>query len=412
MNCRSCNGTRLELILDLGHQPWCNDFLTKDQVGKENTYPLRLYYCLDCEMLQLDHTVPKETMFSDTSYLSGMTQTLQQHFFNLAKENIEQFNIQPQDLVVDIGGNDGCQMLQYKKAGVENVLNVECSKRVANISSQAGVKTLNKYFNLKTVQENLGEKSVKLYNASGVFFHLEELHSVIEGIKYSLKDDGVLIVQFMYAGVMVENLNFDSIYHEHLCLYTIRSLNNLLKLHQLEIFDASYSDIHSGSIIAKIGRSERVVHLKTQRFYDLLEKDSQYTLEAFKQFAKKVESKKNHLRQVLEKYKSLGKKIYAYGAPAKGNTLLNYFKIDHKLVDKAVEVNELKVGHYLPKSHIPITLEDENDFPDYYLLLSHNFADELIKKNAALIDKGVQFIIPFPEVEVVGSLGREVVATS
>ena len=402
MNCRSCNSTSLELLLDLGEQPWCNDFLPKERLGKESIYPLRLNYCEECKLLQLDHTVPKETMFGDHCYLSGVTKTLVEHFYEVAKENVEQFNMLPSDLVIDIGGNDGSQLLQYKKAGVQNVVNVECAKRVSEISEANNILTINEYFNRECVEEYIGKGVVRLYNASGVFFHLEEIHSVIDGIKYSLRDDGVLIVQFMYAGTMIEKLNFDTIYHEHLCYYTLHSLNNLLEPYDLKIFDAYYSEIHSGSIIAKITHTNGSLDVETERYVSLLEKDKIYSIEAFKEFAKTIEAQKGSLRDTLKGFKDEGKTIYAYGAPAKGNTLLNYFGIDDTLVDKAVEINEMKVGNFLPQSHIPITLEDKNDLPDYYLLLSHNFAEEIIKKNQDIIEKGVKFIIPFPQVEIVG----------
>jgi len=383
-------------------QPWCNDFLTEEMLGKENLYPLRLNYCQECELLQLDHTVAKEVMFGDHCYLSGMTKTLINHFYEVAKENVEQFDMQSTDLVVDIGGNDGSQLIQYQKAGVDNVLNIECAKRVSDISQKNGVLTVNEYFNRECAERIIGENTVKLYNASGVFFHLEELHSVIDGIKFSLKEDGVLIVQFMYAGTMIEKLNFDTIYHEHLCYYTLRSLNNLLAPYELKIFDAYYSEIHSGSIVAKIAHIGSWLDVETERYRELLEKDKGYSIDAFKNFAQTIESQKGNLRDTLQELKDDGKTIYAYGAPAKGNTLLNYFGIDKRLVDKAVEINELKVGNYLPQSHIPITLEDKSDLPDYYLLLSHNFADEIIKKNQDIIAQGVKFIIPFPQVEIVG----------
>jgi len=402
MNCRSCSSINLELILDLGEQPWCNDFLSVERVGKEPKYPLRLNYCHDCELLQLDHTVPKETMFEDHCYLSGMTQTLKNHFYEVAEENIAQFNIQPEDLIVDIGGNDGTQLIQYQKQGMHKVLNIECAERVSQISREHGVPTETAYFNRETVEAYVGERSVKLYNASGVFFHLEELHSVIDGIQFSLREDGVLIVQFMYAGTMVEKLNFDTIYHEHLCYYTLRSLSNLLAPYGLEIFDAYYSEIHSGSVIAKICLSQSPLNSKTSRYLELLEKDKGYTLDAFKNFAATVRARQGSLRALLEGIKTSNKTIYAYGAPAKGNTLLNYFGIDNTLVDKAVEINQMKIGNYLPQSHIPITEERSDDMPDYYLLLSHNFAEEIIKKNESVIAQGTKFIIPFPEVEIVG----------
>ena len=402
INCRSCKSKNLISVLDLGKQPWCNDFLSREQVGKERHYPLHLIHCNDCELLQLNHTVPKETMFSDHCYLSGVTKTLVQHFFDVAEENVNQFSIKENDMIVDIGGNDGTQLAQYKLLGIKNVLNVECATRVSEISRKSGIKTVCEYFNKQCVATHIGSKTVKLYNASGVFFHLEELHSVIEGIKDSLRDDGALIVQFMYAGTMIEKLNFDTIYHEHLCYYTLRSLSNLLSPYNLEIFDAYYADIHSGSIVAKITHTDGKLNEKTDRFLDLLEKDKKYTIEEFLNFANKIISQRYELREKLGKIKESGKTIYAYGAPAKGNTLLNYFNIDDSLIDKAVEINKLKIGNYLPGSHIPIVEEKKGDNPDYYLLLSHNFEEEIVQKNEDIILEGTKFIIPFPPYKVVG----------
>lgn len=401
MNCRSCNSTNLTSILNLGDHPWCNDFLTKELLGKEDKYPLNLVQCDDCELLQLNYTVSKEVMFKNHTYVSSTTSSLSKHFYELALENKTQFDLKPDDLILDIGGNDGTQLLQYKKAGLKNVLNVESADNISELAIKSGVPTINDFFNEDLIDKHNLENKVKLINASGVFFHLEQLHSVIRGIKKALSDDGVFVVQFMYAGTMVEKLNFDGIYHEHLCFYTLRSLKNLLEPYGFNLFDAYHSDIHSGSIIAKISKSP--VFEKTASCKLWLEKDKKYNRESFLEFAEKVKSKKCDLKHLLEKIKSDNPqvKIYAYGAPAKGNTLLNYFGIDNNLIDKCVEVNELKIGLYLPKSHIPIVKESEEDLPDYYLLLAHNFADEIIEKNEKLIDKGVKFIIPFPEIKII-----------
>jgi len=383
-NCRGCNSENLVDIIDFGKQPWCNDFLTKDNLGKENLYPLHLVCCQDCELLQLNYTVPKEVMFFNHQYLSGVTNTLGKHFLQIAKENKEQFGLKEDDLIVDIGGNDGFQLMQYKNIGLNNVVNVESAENICVFSEKKGIKTINAFFNEETARKNFNEGETKIINASGVFFHLEELHSVIRGIKYMLAEDGVFTIQFMYAGAMVENNNFDTVYHEHLCYYTLKNVIDLLAPYDLEVFDAYYTDIHSGSIIATKA------------------KDEKYTLEEYKKFFEKVKEYKDELYNFLADLKSKGNKIYAYGAPAKGNTLLNYCGITNKIIDKVVEINKLKLGFYMPQSHIPIVLEDKEDLPDYYLLLSHNFADEIIKKNKDIIDKGVKFIIPFPKIEVKG----------
>lgn len=400
--CRSCGAKRFKSILDLGKHPWCGDFLTRRELGKEQYYPLHLVYCLNCTLLQLNFTVPKEKMFSNHSYLSSTTKTLKNYFYKLALENKNQFNIKKKEMILDIGGNDGTQMIQYKRAGMPNVINVESASNIAKISKKNKIKTINDYFNFDIVKKKIGKNKIKLINASGVFFHLEELHSVIEGINYCLKDDGVLIIQFMYAGAMIEKGLFDGIYHEHLCLYTLKSLSNLLNQYDLDIFDAYYSDIHSGSIIAKVCKKNSKLNNKTKRLINTLKIDKKYTLEKIINFAKKVKIKKNKIKNFLLDLKIKKKeKIYCYGAPAKGNTLLNYIGINKSIIAKCVEVNDLKIGLFLPKSHIPIIRESENDFPDYYLLLSHNFENEIIKKNRKLINKGVKFIKIFPKIKII-----------
>jgi hypothetical protein len=202
--CRSCGETKFRSILNLGRHPWCGDFLSKNRLGKEKYYPLNLIYCMKCELLQLDFTVPKEKMFSNHSYLSSTTLTLKNYFYKLALENKKQFNLNKNDLILDIGGNDGTQMLQYKLAGMHNVLNVESASNIAKISKIKKIPTINDFFNFEVAVNKIGADKVKLINASGVFFHLEELHSVLKAINYCLQQDGVLIIQFMYAGSMID----------------------------------------------------------------------------------------------------------------------------------------------------------------------------------------------------------------
>jgi hypothetical protein len=396
--CRSCEFKSLKSILDLGKQPWCNDFILKKNIeNKEKTYPLHLVQCKNCELLQLDYTVKKEVMFSKHDYLSSTTRTLKNFFLNLAKENKRQFRLRKNDKILDIGGNDGTQMLQYKKIGFKNVINVESASNIAKISKKAGVKTFNNFFNLNFAKKNFKPKSINLINASGVFFHLEELHSVIEGINYCLVDDGVLIVQFMYAGAMIKNKNFDSIYHEHLCLYTIQSLSKLLSKHDLEIFDCKFEDIHSGSVISKICKKKSRTYPKTKRYFNTIKEDKKFTKTKFEIFGKNIKKHISKLKKKIISINKSGKKIYCYGAPAKGNTLLNTMKVTNKLISKCVEVNKLKIGKYLPGSKIPIVDEYKiKNKPDVYFLLSHNFGKEILKKN-----KDQAFLIPFPKIRII-----------
>jgi len=393
--------TDYEIVLDLGEQPWGNNFLTKDEVGKEPYYPLKLVYCNQSELLQLSYFVPKEVMFSDHTYLSGMTKSLQSHFYNTAKENLEDLNLSFDDVVVDIGGNDGTQLLQYKKLGFNNVINIESAANICKLSEESGITSHNMFFNEDNIKSVIDKGSVKLINASGVFFHLEELHSVIKGIDYILSDDGVFVVQFMYSGAMVENGNFDTIYHEHLCYYTINSICKLLSNYGLKIFDAQFVEIHSGTIIAKFCKESCDRYPVTERCLEQIERDKKYDLQSFFDLGEYIKGRRDNLKSFLKDLKNNNKTIYAYGAPVKGNTLLNYMRIDNTIIDKVVEVNPLKIGKYTPGTNIPVTEESLEDLPDYYLLLSHNFKDEILKKNKDLLDKGVKFIIPFPEIEVI-----------
>lgn len=391
--------TNYKSILNLGEQPWGNDFLTTPDNSNQKKYPLHLVYCYDTELLQLTYFVPKETMFLEHTYVT--TPSLLEDFLSIAKENTTQYNLQDGDIVLDIGGNDGSQLLQYKKLGINSVINFESAKNIAKLSEQNGVKCINDFFNLENVKKHLQPESVKLINASGIFFHLEELHSVIEGINYCLRVDGVFIVQFMYAGTMIEKLNFDTIYHEHLCYYTVKSLRKLLLKYGIFLEDGYYTELHSGSVVAKFRKYNTTMSERAQK---LIKSDEKYNLEAFIDFGRKVTLRKNNLKNLLIDLKNKGKRIYAYGAPVKGSTLMNYMGIDNTLIDKAVEMNPLKIGRFTPGGNIPVVQESESDLPDYYLLLAHNFADKIISKNRHLLDKGVRFILPFPEVEIIESI--------
>ena len=214
VHCRVCDATNLELALDLGVQPWCNHFLRQEEVGTEPVYPLRVVYCHTCATAQLDYTVPKEVMFGDHTYLSGVTASLSAHFRAVAEDvDTRFFHHTPGKAALDIGSNDGTQLRHFQALGYE-VLGVESATTPARLARDAGIPTLKAFFNLDLVRR-LG-RTFHVINAAGVFFHLEELHSVTEGIREALREDGVFVVQFLYMKRIVENVAFDQIYHEHL----------------------------------------------------------------------------------------------------------------------------------------------------------------------------------------------------
>ena len=394
MNCRVCDSTNLELAIDLGSQPWCNHFLKPEEIGKEPFYPLRVVYCHDCHTAQLDYTVKKEIMFGDHTYLSGITRSLSEHFRQIAIQVDDRFwKNTPDKSVLDIGSNDGTQLKHFQELGYE-VLGVESSITTAKIANDAGVPTLNEFFNLDIAQ-SLNRK-FHIINAAGVFFHLEELHSVAEGICESLREDGVFVVQFLYMKRIVENLAFDQIYHEHLLYYNLETIEVLLNRHGLSMFDAYLAPIHGGSMIAFVGHQgqrQPSEHLQSLRQAEVIDKSNEFN--TYLEFARRIEQMKLENLAYLDAAKQQGKKIFGFGAPVKGNTLLNYFGIGTQYLDYLVEKNELRRGLYSPGMHIPLAIEKElTELPDIYYVLAWNFKKEILKNNQHLIDQGIEFYFP------------------
>lgn len=394
MKCRICDSEKLELVINLGNQPWCNHFLSWEEVGQEPYYPLHVLYCLDCSTSQLDYTVDKEVMFGNHTYLSGVTKALSSHFRGIAEEVNERFNsARESKSILDIGSNDGTQLKHFIDLGWD-VLGVESSTLTAEIANTAGVKTLNTFFNAETI--SLLDRKFDVINAAGVFFHLEELHSVTEGIKVGLKEDGVFVVQFLYMKSIMENDAFDQIYHEHLLYYTLKTLQTLLQRHGLELFDAYLAPIHGGQMIGFVchpGERE-----KSQRLRDLEKRENESgcnAIEAYQAFAKRIDLMREKNQAYLNKSKEDGKKVFGMGAPVKGNTLLNYFGVGPDLIECLLEKNKLRKGLFSPGMHIPILMEDEVDvIPDIYYVLAWNFKKEILENNKKLVDQGVEFFFP------------------
>jgi SAM-dependent methyltransferase len=396
MICRVCDApeSALELAIDLGSQPWANHFLRPEEVGTEPFYPLRVLFCRECTTAQLDYTVPKETMFSDHTYLSGVTKSLSDHFARVAEQVDRDVGAdRPKKSVLDIGSNDGTQLKHFQRLGWD-VLGVEASRTTAAIANEAGVETVHAFFNEELVR-SLG-RTFDVINAAGVFFHLEERHSVTDGIRLALAPDGVFVVQFLYMQRILENCAFDQIYHEHLLYYNLRTIEALLTRHGLALFDATLSPIHGGSIIAYAGHAGR--RAPTERLQTMrAEEDASGAneLETYRRFAREIETMKQENLAFLESAKAQGKRIFGMGAPVKGNTLLNYFGVGRQFLDCLVEKNELRRGMVSPGMHLPILIERELPTPpDVYYVLAWNFKREILANNADLLARGTEFFFP------------------
>ncbi|MDB3887195.1 class I SAM-dependent methyltransferase [Candidatus Pelagibacter sp.] len=394
MKCRICGSTNLELVFDLGLQPWGNNFLKYDQVGKEKFYPLELLFCKDCHLSQLSFTVKKEIMFADHTYLSGMTSSLSNHFKDLAKYVNQKFNKDNlKKTILDIGSNDGTFLKHFKKLGWE-VLGVESSNNISKIANSNQILTLNEFYNLECAKRI--SKKFDFINASGVFFHLEELHSATKGVKFNLSENGIFIIQFLYMKQIMKNVAFDQIYHEHLVYYNLKTLQNLLSIYNMEIFDAYLADIHGGQMIAFVSHSGSYeISNRLTKLLDEEENNNSNTISTYKNFANQAKELKEKNLNFLNYSLQENKVIFGLGAPVKGNTLINYFGINKKMIPKLLEINSLRKNLFAPGSHIPIIMEeDESQVPDIYYVLAWNFKEEILKKNSKLIDKGIEFYFP------------------
>ncbi len=402
--CRICNSSNIIKFLSLGIQPWCDNFLKESDLTKsEPEYPLELFFCNDCTLVQLGYTVPKETMFIDYVYMSGTTKSLEEHFKLIAKQIVDKFNLNSEDLVLDIGSNDGTFLEKFKNMGVK-VLGVDPGKKQTELANKKGIETVNDFFN-----EDVAEKILKKFgktsiiSAAGVFFHLEELHSVVKGIKKLLTDKGVFVIQATYLPSMIEKNAFDIVYHEHLVFYTLKTLQNLLSKYNLEIFDVEQISIHGGSIVVYASHpNQYTISSKVNDLLNYEEKNNFYKLEKYQEFSKRVEQVKSNLLKIINELKNKNKIIYGYGAPAKGNTMLNYCGIDSKSVELLVETNTLKCGLYAPGSKIKIIHEnDVSKIPDYYLILAWNFLESFLDKEKQFLKDGGKFIVPIPKPKII-----------
>lgn len=401
--CRVCGGQDVKVVLDLGAQPHCNSLLTIEALAEpEPVYPLRLGFCNECTTVQIDHTVPKETMFSEYLYVSGTTRTLREHFRCSAERLVGRLGLGDGDLVVDIGSNDGTWLRCFKDLGLD-VLGVEPARNLAAVAEAEGIATLNRFFAADVAREITAQRGApKLVTAAGVFFHLEELHSATEGVAEFCRRGAVFCVQAIYLAEMLRRAEFDNIYHEHLTYWTLTSIERLFERHGLEVFAADVLPIHGGSLELLVAeRGSRLVDDSVTRLRSHEGANGLRDPDTYRAFAQRVSRIRERLLDILSEYAAEGKTVHAFGAPAKGATLLNSFRISTDLVHCAVERNPLKVGRYIPGARIPIVEEGSVPEPDAYLILPWNFLQEFLEKKRDYISNGGAFIVPIPEPVVI-----------
>lgn len=407
-NCRICNSTDLHEVIDLGSQPIPNGFLTKEQIKKkEKNYPLHVSFCKNCTLMQLTYLVTPRVMFDNYLYIPSASKTRLNHFKQLAEEVKSVAGLSTNSLVIDVGSNDGSLLTAFKNLGVKT-LGIDPAENLAKVAELSGIKTVLGYFDSK-----LASKVVKKYGhaqamtATNVIAHIPNLHEVMKGADILLDEKGIFLMQFPYSLDLLEKNLFDTIYHEHLSYFSVKSLLILAESSKFEIFDIEKSELDGGSLKVfwkkKINKRQKI---NIERIQKILHEEAEYGLHdirVYLQFANRIKKLKKKTLKKLDSLKKLKKHIVGYGAAAKANVLLNYFGIDTKTIDYIVDSTPYKQGLFTPGSHIPIFAEDKiyETNPDYILIFAWNFSREIIEKNRKYKNNGGKFMVVVPKIQII-----------
>lgn len=401
--CKNCGSNSVNIFLDLGNQPNGNIFIDPDKIDTESWYAMQMGVCQECWQVQLLDHPPVEDMFINHPYITGLNKPVLQHFQTWVDDMIDEFNIDSKSLVFDIGANDGSLLKEFKQRGFK-VLGIDpCLTSKFNSN---GIEILNEFWGLKTALKLKHQKlQPKLITASAVFYHIEDIHDFVLGVKEVMTDDTIFCTQCIYLDDIINKLQYDQFYHEHTFIHSLTPLKRLFEHHNLKLLNIKWYPIHGGSFVLSIGTKNSRYRPNEKQINSFLKKEKEnglLNLETYFEFSKKVEKQKATLKELLTRISTEGKTVVGLGAPLKSSTLLNYCDIDSKLVKYIAEINPLKIGKLSPGTHIPIISEKDLNFkPDYFLLLTWNFKDHFINKYRKHIMEGVKMIIPNPEVEII-----------
>lgn len=403
MKCRICSSIKFRTFVDLGLSPLSNSYLTKEDLPKpEPKYPLHAYVCETCLLVQLPEHERAERIFSSSyAYFSSYSTAWLEHCKRYAEAMTSRFHLGPNSLVVEAASNDGYLLQFFIDRGIPS-LGVEPTANTAEVAKSKGIPTEVCFFNAATAQRlaSMGKKA-DLMAANNVLAHVPDIHDFVEGFRVLLKPKGCATFEFPYLKNLIEQNQFDTIYHEHFSYLSLRIVERLFAEHGLEIFDSEELETHGGSLRVYVKHKGQVEHAVSDRYTDLRKRESAAgydKIEAYLGFEPKVRKVKMDLVEFLEKQKSQGHRIVGYGAPAKGNTLLNYCDIETRLLPYTVDLNVHKQGLFLPGSHIPILSPDRirDDKPDGVLILPWNLQKEIVRQLSFVRDWGGRFYVPIP----------------
>jgi len=404
--CRICSSAHLYYFLDLGSTPLANSFVRPENAADpEPRYPLQACLCRSCGLVQLGYVVDRELLFKDYIYFSSTSETIRKHFAALAEEVLEEY-VREGDLVVEAASNDGVLLKNLLGKRVR-ALGVESATNIAGVANDAGVETINEFFNSGSaarIAATRGRAACIL--ACNVFAHIADLHDFVEGMQTLLADEGTVIIEVPYLCQFWENLEFDTVYHEHLSYFALKPVIRLFGRLGMEVFDARELPVHGGSIRIYVQNKGGGRRPRTDRLATLVDREQKLGLGesgTWDFFARKVQALRGELVALLTDLKNNGKKVAIYGTPAKGNTLLNYCGIGRDLAAYAVDGSPHKQGLLTPGMHIPVYAPDRiaHDKPDYLLVLAWTLIAEIIEQQEAFRKGGGRFILPLPNPKVI-----------